>query len=768
MVTVNAFERLIDKLRADGRKVQHVRAGQAVAQCPGHDDRTPSLSIHAIEGRALLHCFAGCNTAHVLAALGWTMADLFDEPRGTAYTYRDGKGQVTRTVHRTPDKKFRQAGDTQSRPSLYRLPEVLAAVAAGRTIYLTEGEQDVLALESLGEIATTNPMGSANWAKVDASPLHDAHIVAVPDDDAAGHRWAKDVYASLAGRAASLTWRKAKVGKDAADHVAAGHGVAELVEIEPPGGEPEDGAALLDAVEQFLGRFVAYPSEAARIAHTLWVGHCWFMDVWESTPRLAFLSPEPGSGKTRALEVTEPLVPRPIHAVNATPAFLFRKVSDEAGPPTILYDEIDTVFGPRAKDNEEVRGMLNAGHRRGAVAGRCVMHGKTVVTEELPAYCAVALAGLNDLPDTIRTRSVIVHMRRRGPHETVEPWRNRLNGPEGAAIAERLSSWAQREAGRIVWPELPAGIEDRNADVWEPLLAVADLAGGEWPARGRVAAVTLVTDLAEGKQTLGVQLLADLRAIFGDRDAVSTEELLTELVAIEESPWSDLRGKPLDARGLGQRLRRFDVKSTTVRTHDGVFKGYRSQGLHDAWERYLPARPEKSVTGVTTVTARSEAADFVTDSSSCNGKQRQDEPLAVTTAAPTEEGQAFELARRRLEGPPLFAVEQPAAEEGAATPTPDCACGKPLATPIQRQNRRCNRCQAAELARRKSEPPAAVGQPESPRLDWNALWDQPEASSGHISQEESPRLDWGDRRREPPPTEDQPDDSTPAAAETVA
>ena len=204
-----------------------------------------------------------------------------------------------------------------------------------------------------------------------------------------------------------------------------------------------DGAELLNKVEKFLARFVAYPSEAARIAHTLWIAHTWFMDSWESTPRIAFLSPEPGSGKSRALEVTEPLVPRPVHAVNTTPAYLFRKVSDEAGLPTILYDEIDTVFGPKAKDNEDVRGMLNAGHRRGAVAGRCVTKGKTVVTEELPAYCAVALAGLNDLPDTIRTRSVIIRMRRRAPGERVEPWRHRVNAPQADPIAEDLARWAK-------------------------------------------------------------------------------------------------------------------------------------------------------------------------------------------------------------------------------------------------------------------------------------------------------------------------------------
>ena len=146
------------------------------------------------------------------------------------------------------------------------------------------------------------------------------------------------------------------------------------------------------------------------------------MDAWESTPRLAFLSPEPGSGKTRALEVTEPLVPRPVEAVNVSPAYLFRKVGSEDGRPTILFDEIDTVFGPKAKDNEEIReasSTLDTARR--VPAGRCVVVGKQVKTEEIPAYCAVALAGLGNLPDTILTRSVVLRMRRRAPDEKVEP-----------------------------------------------------------------------------------------------------------------------------------------------------------------------------------------------------------------------------------------------------------------------------------------------------------------------------------------------------------
>lgn len=349
----------------------------------------------------------------------------------------------------------------------------------------------------------------------------------------------------------------------------------------------------LDAVEAFLSRFVAYPSEAARVAHTLWIAHTWFMDVWDSTPRIAFLSPEPGSGKSRALEVTEPLVPRPVHAVNATPAALFRKVSDDAGPPTILYDEIDTVFGPKAKDNEDVRGMLNAGHRKGATALRCVVKGKSVEVEELPAYCAVALAGLDDLPDTIMTRSIVVRMRRRAPDEHVEPWRMRLNGPEGEQIADWLCQWAQTwQATPIAWPDMPEGIEDRNADVWEALLAVADMAGGDWPDRARRNAVTLVTASSDRGGSLGVILLRDLRDIFEGHERLSTEHILERLHEVDESPWADLRGKPLDSRGLARRLAKYDVKPKLTRLDGQVFRGYHAADLADPWSRYVTPRTD--------------------------------------------------------------------------------------------------------------------------------------------------------------------------------
>lgn len=352
-------------------------------------------------------------------------------------------------------------------------------------------------------------------------------------------------------------------------------------------------AKLLDEVEALLARYVVYPGVHERVAHVLWIAHTHLMECWESTPRIAFLSPEPGSGKSRALEVTEPLVPRPVHAVNATPAYLFRKVSDPAGPPTILFDEIDTIFGPKAKDNEELRGMLNAGHRRGAMAGRCVIRGKEVLTEELPAYAAVALAGLDDLPDTIMTRSVVVRMRRRAPGERVQPWRLRTCGPEAAELGARLAGWARTVTDQAMdaWPDMPAGVEDRAADVWEALLAVADLAGGLWPERSRVAAVALVARSAARPPSLGVLLLRDLRTVFtkAGADKLPTAEVIDHLVSMTESPWSDLRGQPITDRGLSSRLSRYSIKPKSIRVaEDKVVRGYVAADLADAWERYLP------------------------------------------------------------------------------------------------------------------------------------------------------------------------------------
>ena len=368
-----------------------------------------------------------------------------------------------------------------------------------------------------------------------------------------------------------------------------------------------DGAVLLNDVYAFLGRFVVYPSEHAHTAHALWVAHTHLMSAWVSTPRIAFLSPEPGSGKTRALEISELLVPRPVQAVNVTPAYLFRKVGADEGLPTILFDEIDTVFGPKAKDNEEVRALLNAGHRVGAVAGRCVAHGATILTEELPAYCAVALAGIGRLPDTISSRAVMVRMRRRAPNEVVCPYRPREHASQGHALRGRLAAWAAGALTRITIPALPPEVVDRDADVWEPLVTVGDLAGGKWPHAARDAAVHLsaLGRVEREEESYGIGCwLTCARYSAPTRQRPRLRSLIG-CTRADESPWADIKGAPLSDRGLARRLRAYGIRPHFMR-FEGQPKparGYRRVDFISTWKIYLPPPPAKPDTSATPATS---------------------------------------------------------------------------------------------------------------------------------------------------------------------
>jgi hypothetical protein len=378
--------------------------------------------------------------------------------------------------------------------------------------------------------------------------------------------------------------------------------------------EQRYGEKVAQATEKLLNRFISYPSIHCRTAHTLWILHTHVLQHFDSTPRLAFLSPEPGSGKTRALEITERLVPNPVCAVNVSPAYLFRKVGGDEDA-TILFDEIDTVFGPKAKENEEIRGLLNAGHRRGAVAGRCVVRGKNIETEEISAFAPVALAGLGWLPDTILSRSIVIRMQRRAAGEVVEPYRRRVHDADTDRVRTMIKTWANSVwKDGLVWPDLPCEIQDRDADVWEPLIAIADVIGGDWPNKAREAAVTLVTASKDREPSLGIRLLSDLEKVFGDREEMQTAAILEALIGMDESPWGDLRGKPLDVRGLATRLRQYDVKPKVLRFGSSTARGYTRADLIQPWARYLRTTPDTSVTSVTGVTTPDKATSgSVTD-----------------------------------------------------------------------------------------------------------------------------------------------------------
>ncbi|MFF8546189.1 DUF3631 domain-containing protein [Streptomyces albidoflavus] len=379
---------------------------------------------------------------------------------------------------------------------------------------------------------------------------------------------------------------------------------------------PTDGAELLDRVEKFHRRFNRFPTEAAYVAVALWDAHAHLVECFETTPRIAFLSPEPGSGKSRALEIVELLTPRPVSTVSASANALYRLVDSAAGLPTVLFDEVDTIFGPKAGADEALRGFLNAGYRRiGGGALRCVGEGSNQNAQVFDSYCAVAMAGLGSLPDTILTRAVIIRMRKRAPNENVEPYRQRLHATQGHNLRDQLAAWADTVRDQVAgaWPDMPDGVTDRPADVWEPLLAVADAAGGDWPTRARAACLELVHAAHDNDEaSLGVRLLTDLRdRVFCGADRVPTAVILEALLAMEDAPWGDLDDKPITSRSLARLLAQYvtpgnkPIKPRSIRTAaGGVPKGYYAEDLADAWTRYCPLPPQESATAATAATAQ--------------------------------------------------------------------------------------------------------------------------------------------------------------------
>jgi hypothetical protein len=174
-----------------------------------------------------------------------------------------------------------------------------------------------------------------------------------------------------------------------------------------------------------------------------------------------------------------------------------------------------------------------------------------------------------------------------------------------------IGLWAR--SASIKWPDLPNEIQDRDADVWEPLVAIADAIGGDWPAKARAAGIALVAESKEVEPSLGIRLLTDLRSIFEGEQELPSKLILERLQALPESPWTDLRGKPLDERGLAKRLRAYGVKPKTIRTSSGTPRGYSKADLEDQWRRYLSGSPDNSKTSKTSETLLEQRVADVAD-----------------------------------------------------------------------------------------------------------------------------------------------------------
>jgi len=449
------------------------------------------------------------------------------------------------------------------------------------------------ALESLRELNDLQPIPVVAAAlrafAQRAAPLDEMSIVLLRNEAVAMLKASK---ISKPARLVDTALREKRRGKT-------GHGTAARPSqgANVPFADPEpwqervDASTLITELVEIVHRYVQVKPEAA-IAITLWVLHAHCIEAAHCSPRLAIVSPTKRCGKTTLLRILGALTPRPLPTANVTAAVLFRVI--EAHHPTLLIDEADAF----ARDNDELRGVINAGHGRDGNVMRCV--GEDHEMRAFAVFGPLAIAAIGKLSETIMDRSIVIEMHRKASGDAVE----RLRRREIAALeplCRRCARWAADNTQTCAQVNVTAQIElhDRAADNWEPLLAIAAVLGDKWPSLAKNAALVLsgVHDASEG---LGDQLLSDIRDLLtgplAGVDPVPTQKLLNGLVALDDRPWQDFRGKPLNGHGLARMLRPFHIVPRTCRVGLGTPKVYRRADFEDAFARYLSAQIETIAT----------------------------------------------------------------------------------------------------------------------------------------------------------------------------
>ncbi len=355
----------------------------------------------------------------------------------------------------------------------------------------------------------------------------------------------------------------------------------EIDSIEPWSEQIEPAQLLID-VAKCIKRFIVCETETATAA-ALWVAMTHFIDVVQIAPLAVITAPEKRCGKSQLLFLLGRLVQCPLTASNISPAALFRAI--DAWQPTLLVDEADAFM----KENEELRGLINCGHTRdSAYIVRVV--GENFTPTKFNVWGAKAISGIGHLADTLMDRAVILELRRKLPHETVD----RLRYAEADlfnTLAAKLARFADdyRSQVRDARPHLPEQLNDRAQDNWEPLLAIAGVAGGNWPQWARSAALKL-SGTESDALSIGVELLLDIKEIFDTKriEKIFTSDLIEALCADDEKSWATYnRGKPISPRQVSTRLSGYGIKSKSVRIGYVHKKGYQMEDFEEAFNRYL-------------------------------------------------------------------------------------------------------------------------------------------------------------------------------------
>ena len=349
-----------------------------------------------------------------------------------------------------------------------------------------------------------------------------------------------------------------------------------------------DGVELLDDLTAAIHSFVVMTKHQAR-AIALWVLFTWVFAAASCALKLWVKSTEKRSGKTRLIEILSYLVRNPLLASRMSVAAFYRLI-EMKDKPTILLDEFDSW----AADNQDLRGILNAGFDK-RFASVWICAGDDHKPTEFDVFCPQVVAGIGDVKDTVADRSLKIELTRKLRSESVFKLRRRGTGVLDK-LAQQCARWAADNIADLVNadPTVPESINDRAADGWEPLLAIADQAGGAWPQRARQAAIKLSGggyDL--DSESVGAQLAHDVLAVIGEHESVGeripSKSLTTWLVGIEDGAWVEFKNeRSLTQFQLSRLLRKFKIKSH----HGERANWYSRQELVAGLSRYDQEQPK--------------------------------------------------------------------------------------------------------------------------------------------------------------------------------
>lgn len=376
----------------------------------------------------------------------------------------------------------------------------------------------------------------------------------------------------------------------------------------------------LDRIDHFIRRFLVLPNESDYTIISLWIAHTYFTHKIKTTPRLAIISPEYGCGKSRVLEVLESLTFKGEKLDHHTRSYLMRTVElireEFTRPPTLLIDEIDSVFRAKSEEGEATRAFANTGYRATGFYGITEGDSKKTPTK-FRTFAPMALAGKGEvLPESVMTRAVIIRLQRRMGNEFIEDFLTDLVAFEAEELREELLGWSDYCAQDIAVlnPELP--VRDRDREVWLPLFMVAHLADSEWIKRAELALSNIEEAKSDNTLPRERQLLADIWKIFQaqEKDKIKSSVIIVELIGMLDSEWGTYNyGKPINERALAKKLRTYEIKPSQIRFENGVgAKGYYRSEVESAVKRYLdPSMPAISETTETPETEPTPELNFV-------------------------------------------------------------------------------------------------------------------------------------------------------------